>query len=204
MKIAKGLLAILVFTVLIITSCTDSKPIPDINGEELTSVKGDTVFAKSGKYVVLDSVKKVYYLIRHAEKDSVPKDNPALTPEGIRRATLLADILRATRVDAIYSTFYTRTLFTVDSLADIKAMSILPYEAKNLRTVVDAIQADDNLKAVVVVGHSNTTPSLANTLAGKTVFQKPFDEKDYDNFVIVYEKINGEKEVLSMKYKIKE
>lgn len=194
----------MLFPALIFIACKKTSPSHDVNGQEISHVKGDTVFAKSGQYFVLDSMKKVYYLIRHAEKDTVPKDNPALTQKGSKRATLLADILRATRVDGIYSTFYTRTLFTVDSLADIKAMSIMPYEAQNLRKLIDQIQADDNQKAVIIVGHSNTTPSLANSIAGKTVFRKPFDETDYDNFVIVYEKNNGEKDVLSMLYKIQE
>jgi len=44
---------------------------------------------------------------------------------------------------------------------------------------------------------------LANTLAGKDVFTKTFDESDYDNFIIVYEKTNGNKEVLTLKYKPK-
>lgn len=203
MKIPRGVVYML-FPVLVFVACKNTRPSQDVQGQEIARVKGDTVFAKSGQYFVLDSMKKVYYLIRHAEKDTVPKDNPALTAKGNKRATLLADILRATRVDAIYSTFYTRTLFTVDSLADIKAMSIMPYETKDLRKLIDQIQADDNLKSVVIVGHSNTTPSLANSISSKTVFQKPFDETDYNNFVIVYEKHNGEKDVLSMLYKIQE
>lgn len=204
MKIIRNLLFWLMFSAMMFASCDKAKPVHDLNGKEISSVKVDTVFAEDGQFFVLDSIRKVYYLIRHAEKDTVPEDNPALTEKGSKRATLLADILRATRVDAIYSTLYTRTLFTVDSLADIKAMSIKPYETQNLRKLIDEIQDDENQKAVVIVGHSNTTPSLANSITGKTVFQKPFEESDYDNFVIVYEKNNGEKEVLSMKYKIKE
>jgi len=184
-------------------SCKEKPKQKDINGQEIVKISGDTVFTTTGDYVVKDSIKKVYYLTRHAEKDTVPKDNPNLTDTGLQRATLLSDILRATRVDAIYSTFYTRTLYTVDSLADIKAMKILAYDPKNMRQMIDDIEANDNVKATVIVGHSNSIPSLANTLAGKDVFTKTFDESDYDNFIIVYEKTNGNKEVLTLKYKPK-
>ncbi|MFZ1703992.1 MAG: phosphoglycerate mutase family protein [Saprospiraceae bacterium] len=188
----------------LVFSCKNEATQKDITGEEILYIKQDTIFTKEGNSVVLDSIKKVYYLMRHAEKDSLPKDNPNLTEKGIKRGTLLADILRQTRVDAIYSTFYTRTLFTVDSLADIKAMTISPYEHKNLRLLVDALQSDDHIRSVVIVGHSNSTPALANSLVGKEVFNTTFDESDYDNFVIVYEKINGQKEVLKLKYSVKE
>lgn len=184
-------------------SCKEKPIQKDINGQEIVKISGDTVFTTTGDYVVTDSIKKVYYLTRHAEKDIVPKDNPNLTEKGLQRAALLSDILRATRVDAIYSTFYTRTLYTVDSLADIKAMKILAYDPKNMRQMIDDIEANDNVKATVIVGHSNSIPSLTNTLAGKDVFTKTFDESDYDNFIIVYEKMNGNKEVLTLKYKPK-
>jgi broad specificity phosphatase PhoE len=194
------------FTVLLVVfgSCRHEGKKVAIDGQEIAFVKGDTLFTKSGGSLVMDSVKKVYYLVRHAEKDSVPADNPALTEKGMKRATLLADILRATRVDAIYSTFYTRTLFTVDSLADIKAMSILPYDAKKLRELIDDIQADESQKAVVIVGHSNNIPSLTNSLAGKEIFNKNFDDEEYNNFIIVVEKHNGQKEVILLKYNIEE
>ena len=142
--------------------------------------------------------------IRHAEKDTIPKDNPGLTEKGLKRATALADILRATRVDGIYSSFFTRTLFTVDSLADIKVISIKPYDHKNIRALVNEIESDDNLEAVVIVGHSNSTPALANTLSGKQLFNQTFDENDYNNFIIIYEKINGTKVALPLKYYTRE
>jgi flagellar hook assembly protein FlgD len=88
-------------------------------------------------------------------------------------------------------------------LADIKAMKILAYDPKNMRQMIDDIGANDNIKATVIVGHSNSIPSLTNTLAGKDIFTNTFDESDYDNFIIVYEKTNGNKEVLTLKYKPK-
>lgn len=198
----KQLLFYTFLAILTIFACKKTPPMSVQDGQEILRVSGDTIITKEGGVMVLDSLYKVYYLIRHAEKDSVPVGNPALTEKGLKRSVVLSDILRATRVDAIYSTFFTRTLYTVDSLADIKAMPILPYEVKSLRNLVDQIQSDKNTHSVVIVGHSNSTPSLANSLAGFNVFDSNFDESDYDNFVIVYEKTNGTKGALKLKWKV--
>ncbi|MBK6362811.1 MAG: histidine phosphatase family protein [Saprospiraceae bacterium] len=197
-------LSVLVCTGILFYSCKNEVKQKDISNQEVSAIKGDSIFTLSGDYHVMDSVKKVYYLIRHAEKDTIPKDNPGLTEKGLKRATALADILRATRVDGIYSSFFTRTLFTVDSLADIKVISIKPYDHKNIRALVNEIESDDNLEAVVIVGHSNSTPALANTLSGKQLFNQTFDENDYNNFIIIYEKINGTKVALPLKYYTRE
>lgn len=198
----KNIIFIISGFLIFFSGCKTQNEFPVVNGQEIDRITTDSLFTKEGGKIKLDSIRKIYYLIRHAEKDSIPIGNPALTEMGLRRATRLADILRATRLDAIYSTFTTRTLYTVDSIADIKAMPILPYEIKNLRSLVDAVENDDNLNAVLIVGHSTSTPSLANSLAGKTIFSANFDESDYENFVIVFEKKDGQKDALVLKYKI--
>jgi len=147
-----------------------------------------------------DSISKIYYLIRHAEKDTTIKDEPPLTAEGLTRATKVADIMRGTRVDAIYSTMTLRTMFTVDSLADIKAMQILPYENKTLKDLLSTVKSSEDYNRIFIVGHSNTIPSITNTLAGRDVFTKTFDESDYGNFVIVVEKKSGASDVYTLRY----
>lgn len=184
------------------TGCVQDKaPEVSIEGQYVSRISGDTIFTESGASVIMDSVEKVFYLTRHAEKDTIPADNPLLTEQGLLRSTKLAEILRATRVDAIYSTIFYRSLYTVDSLADVKAMVVLPYETKNLRNVIQQIDSTKNVKSVLFVGHSNTIPSLTNSLAGKTVFNKNWEDNEYDHFIIVMKKTDGSKEVLTLKYK---
>ena len=134
------------------------------------------------------------------EKDTSIKDEPPLTPDGLKRATKIADIMRGTRVDAIYSTMTLRTMFTVDSLADIKAMKILPYDNKALKDVLQTIETSEEFNRIFIVGHSNTIPSIANTLADKEVFNKTFDESDYGNFVIVVINKSGTKQAYALRY----
>lgn len=175
---------------------------PDYTGKTLISIESNIIKLEGGDQIVLneDSIAKVFYLVRHAEKDTSVEVEPPLTEAGLQRATKIADIMRGTRVDAIYSTMTIRTMFTVDSLADIKAMKILPYENKGLKALLDDIQTSQDYNRIFIVGHSNTIPSITNTLAGKQVFTKTFDENDYGNFVIVVQNKSGTKDAYALRY----
>jgi len=192
--------SVLVFTMMI--SCKSEIKTVNINGKSLKAIESNIIITEDNQQIVLneDSISKIYYLIRHAEKDTTIKDEPPLTAEGLTRATKVADIMRGTRVDAIYSTMTLRTMFTVDSLADIKAMKILPYENKTLKELLSSVKSSEDYNRIFIVGHSNTIPSITNTLAGRDVFTKTFDESDYGNFVIVVEKKSGASDVYTLRY----
>ncbi|MBK8518823.1 MAG: histidine phosphatase family protein [Saprospiraceae bacterium] len=199
----KGNFILILFAFLMfIFSCKQDIKIVDINGKKILSIESNIIKTEDGTQLVLeeDSIAKIYYLVRHAEKDTSVKVEPPLNADGLKRATKIADIMRGTRVDVIYSTLTLRTMFTVDSLADIKAMSIKPYENKDLKKLLTDIQQSTDFNRIFIVGHSNTIPSITNTLAGRDIFTKTFDESDYSNFVIVVEKKSGVKDVYTLKY----
>jgi len=185
-----------------IMSCKPEVKTLDINGKMLKAIESNVIITEDSQKLLLneDSISKIYYLVRHAEKDTTIKDEPPLTTEGLSRATKIADIMRGTRVDAIYSTMTLRTMFTVDSLADIKAMNILPYENKTLKDLLETVKTSTDYNRIFIVGHSNTIPSITNTLAGRDIFTKTFDESDYANFVIVVEKKSGATDVYTLRY----
>jgi len=189
-------------TVTMITSCKHEVKTLDINGKMLKAIESNIIITEDSQRLVLneDSISKIYYLVRHAEKDTTIKDEPPLTTEGLARAAKIADILRGTRVDAIYSTITMRTMFTVDSLADIKAMKILPYDNKTLKDLLETVKKSTVYNRIFIVGHSNTIPSITNTLAGRDIFTKTFDDSDYGNFVVVVEKKSGEADVYTLRY----
>lgn len=116
-----------------------------------------------------------YILVRHAEKENT-KNDPQLTKEGQERAKRLAALLDKQTIDAIYSTNFNRTRNTVQPLADAKGLQVKFYES----------QPDiAGLKGTIVIcGHSNTIPALANSLLGKEQF-KTFDDSDYGNILII-------------------
>lgn len=125
-----------------------------------------------------------YYLIRHAEKDLSDKSNrnPHLTEIGLERAHLWRDYFKAVKFDLIYSTNYHRTLETAAPIAKDHNLSINEYDPDDLFN--DDFKKETLGKIVLVVGHSDTTPALANKIQGKETF-KSIDEKIHGNLYLI-------------------
>jgi 2,3-bisphosphoglycerate-dependent phosphoglycerate mutase len=124
-----------------------------------------------------------FILVRHAEKGIDDPKDPELSEAGKQRAQRLVNVLKETKVDAIYSTAYKRTRNTVAPLALAKGLSVSNYDPSK-KEEIDMMLQNFAGGTILVVGHSNTVPGLANYLTGKTDFQN-FDDSDYDNLIIV-------------------
>lgn len=123
-----------------------------------------------------------FYLIRHAEKESDGGSDPALTEQGIRRAHKWAEVFKHIELDAVYSTDYKRTRDTASVIARSQQQEVILYPARDLNY---AEFADRNLhKSVLLVGHSNTIPAIANGLVGKESYSE-LDESNYSMLFIV-------------------
>ncbi|MDX1408783.1 MAG: phosphoglycerate mutase family protein, partial [Saprospiraceae bacterium] len=109
---------------------------------------------------------RVFYLLRHAEKAENPADpsNPHLSVTGQVRAAQLAKLLEHEPLTAIYSSDYHRTRETVMLLAQQHGLEILSYDPRNLEAFADTLAAMSG--RVLIVGHSNTTPTLVGLLGG--------------------------------------
>jgi broad specificity phosphatase PhoE len=175
----------------------------EVNGKYVQNINHYTIHFEDGSTYDMNEkdTEKIYYLIRHAEKDSLPKGDPTLSKAGFDRSNRIAEIFQNTQLEAIFSTMTTRTLFTVDSIADLKKMTILPYETKEFKEIYESINKSLNTHRVLVVGHSNTTPVLANHLYGEPYYTSTFDESDYDNLIIILESNNNKKTILPLKFK---
>ena len=121
-------------------------------------------------YRALGQEVTTYYLIRHAEKETVDSNerNPHLTLKGKKRALEWKTILKAVPFDKIYSTSYFRTQETASPLAEERTLPIESYDPRKLYN--KSFQKQNEGKTVLVVGHSNTTPSLANRIIGKETY----------------------------------
>ncbi|MFT6335671.1 MAG: phosphohistidine phosphatase SixA [Halioglobus sp.] len=172
-------------------------------GKYIKKIDENIVLFEDGSKLELNNCKtcKIVYLVRHAEKDTVPAKNPILTDEGYERSYFLAQIFKSTRLDAVYSTLYNRTMHTVDSLTTMKGLSTQIYQPKELKSLSEKLLAENDLNKVLISGHSNTTPAFASTLMGKKHFEQGFDESDYDNLLIVNVDSKGEKKLFTLKYK---
>jgi len=122
-----------------------------------------------------------FILVRHAEKATDDAKDPNLSEVGLMRAQSLAKLLAATTVDAVYSTPYKRTRNTVAPAATAKGFDVLEY---NKIEEMDALLKKYEGGTVLVCGHSNTVPAIANYLVGKNSFQQ-FEDDDYGNIIIV-------------------
>jgi len=126
-----------------------------------------------------------YFLVRHAEKGQDDPKDPSLTETGQARARLLADELSQAGIRAIYSTDYKRTRQTAQPLADRLGLTVQTYDAKrDLADFLKEVESNHSGEKVLIVGHSNTVPNMANILSGTESYQQ-FDDADYNHLIIV-------------------
>ena len=126
--------------------------------------------------------------VRHAEKATLPADDPALSPAGERRAAELkrqlvdADVIAG--VDAVYSTPYRRTEDTARPIAEALDIPLNFYDAADTELIMEQIVRDHKGEIILVVGHSNTIPLLIGNMgASKRVPE--IAENEYDNIYVV-------------------
>jgi broad specificity phosphatase PhoE len=129
-------------------------------------------------------ISTTYYLIRHAEKDRSDPDNkdPMLTDKGRERAEGWKNYFDSIKLDVIYSTGYNRTLGTAKPTAAKKDLEIITYEVQYVFS--RDFRNDTKGKKVLVVGHSNTTPPLANKLLGSQKFPDMEDNVNSSLYVV--------------------
>lgn len=118
---------------------------------------------------------KTIVLVRHVEKDISPtadKVDPELSAEGKARAERLAKLVKRYKPHEIFSTPFKRTRGTAEPIAKRRKKEIQPYDPSKPADLVSKIM-DPASKTVhyLIVGHSNTIPSLANLLAKKEIFR---------------------------------
>ncbi len=138
------------------------------------------------------------FLVRHAEKLSDGSADPALTPAGASRADELAYILKHIKLDAIYSTPYIRTKQTVLPTAREKGLEVRLYKPGE-EGFLDKVLRTHSGGTVLIVGHSNTIPGLANELAGQSDYSD-LDDAAYDNLFIACVPEEGKAVILRMRF----
>jgi len=188
------------FLTLTIFSCEQKPSL--MNGDKIITIERNIITGENGAKLELSSGinDRTYYLFRHAEKDTLPKSNPVLNDIGYERAFKLADIFRKTKVDKIYSTFYNRTMHTVDSLATTKGISTSIYTPGKMKDTSQEIQTAKEDKNFVVVGHSNTIPGMVNLLMGRQILTQNINENTYDDFFVIDVKEGEEPQLYRFKY----
>ncbi len=139
-----------------------------------------------------------FILVRHAEKSNDDPRNPNLSEVGKERAQALKELLANTGVTAIYSTPYKRTQQTAQPLATNLGLEIQNYNPSSMDFLA-GIWKEHKGGTILISGHSNTTPFVANHLLGNKTFEM-LDEKEYDKVFIVTGTASGKTKVTVLTY----
>jgi broad specificity phosphatase PhoE len=137
-------------------------------------------------------------LVRHAEKNLEPKDDPDLSPEGFARAQEIARVFGDAGINSIYATQYKRTQQTVKPLSDRIGVPVTLLQSNETDELVKRIQTSLRGQTIFVAGHNNTVPALVSALSGETYSTIP--ESEFDNVFIVTIYRFGKAKVVKLKY----
>lgn len=122
--------------------------------------------------------------VRHAERAEDGTRNPPISEEGKQRAVNLVSALSEFEVKAIYSTPYQRTRMTATPIADSLGLEIQEYGFDDVNGFLSGLIEEHAGYTVLIVGHSNTTPSLTNLVLGEEKFEQ-LEETDFGDIFIV-------------------
>jgi probable phosphoglycerate mutase len=143
-----------------------------------------------------DSGSATVFLVRHAEK-TTEKPDPGLTEAGLARSVALATTLRDAGIEHILSSDYRRTRDTAIPLADVLGLSIEIYDPRDLPGLL--IRLAELGGRILVVGHSNTTPAVAQLLGGEP--GPPIDEAaEHDRLYVLTTGIDGSVSTVLIRY----
>jgi broad specificity phosphatase PhoE len=134
------------------------------------------------------AAQQTVFVVRHAERaDSAPgakpmmATDPDLSDAGHARAASLAAMLADAKIVAIFTTEFKRTQQTAAPLA--KALGLTP-KAMKADAEAELVKAIAAVKGnVLVVGHSNTVPSIVKRLGVATPVT--VEDAEFDNLFIV-------------------
>ncbi len=140
-----------------------------------------------------------FILVRHAEKANDGTRNPPLNEDGKTRSANLAEMLANQEIAGLYSTPFKRTQETLQPIADMKSLEVQDYDPYAKGEWLATLAEKHAGGTVVISGHSNTIPSLANALLGDETFSQ-FDESDYANLIIIVTSEVGKGTLVRLKF----
>ncbi|HPW97111.1 MAG TPA: histidine phosphatase family protein [Flavobacterium sp.] len=122
-------------------------------------------------------------VVRHAEKIDDGSKNPSLSDIGKLRAKKLDMLFADLKLDALYSTPFSRTTETLQPIANSRNLEIINYSPNN-KNFSQNLLLNQKGKTIMIVGHSNTCPDLVNSLINETKFN-PLNENEYGKIWII-------------------
>lgn len=148
-------------------------------------------------------------LVRHAEREDEPRQDPPLKKEGVARSQELARLLGAVGIKAIFTSQFARTKQTAEPLATKLGLTPTSFTLKSNPSNPRQIAAESTAEVtnkileragenVLVIGHSNSIPDVIKMLGGDVV--PTIDERKFDDLFIVTVYAKGKAKVVQLKY----
>lgn len=139
-------------------------------------------FGFSQKKTTSDEITRII-IVRHAEKNNDVNKNPSLSEAGKIRAERLNALLNDFKIDALYSTPFARTTETLEPIAKARNLEPKNYNPNEKNLALNLFNNEKG-KTILVAGHSNTCPGLANVLINESKYSD-IDESDYGKIWII-------------------
>lgn len=138
------------------------------------------------------------FVVRHAEKESDPSADPALSDAGRVRAERLAQWLAALPLRAILVSDTARTRATAAPTAAAQSLEFTVVDQRDATGLADRLAREPGWSDTLVVGHSNTVPTLLRALGIDR--EITMDESMYDRLFIVRLEPDAPAEVIELRY----
>ena len=137
------------------------------------------------------------YVVRHAERADDSAD-AELSSEGMRRSNNLSALLASAGVNRIFTSERKRTIQTAAPLAKALRIESAIVDASDEDALIQRVRASRPSDRVLIVGHSNTVPSIIRRLGAKESITIP--DAEFDNLFIVVPQKNAPSTLLRLKY----
>ena len=127
---------------------------------------------------------KLVFVVRHAERADTgmqAQTDPPLSAAGESRAQKLAAMLADAGVKDVFATEFKRTQDTAKPLAMKTGVAVEQVGSKDTTLLIAKIKSHPH-DVVLVVGHSNTLPTILKALVGVDV---AIADNEYDNLFVV-------------------
>lgn len=150
----------------------------------------------AGGWLVTSWGSTTVVLVRHAEKLPDDKD-PSLSEPGQARAERLAAMLESASLAAIYVSEARRTQETAAPVAAASDVEPRVVPAAELKRLLRRLKWRHRNDVVLVVGHSNTVPAIAEGLG--TPIGAVADDEYSGLWIITYSRLRGTR-LLMLRY----
>jgi broad specificity phosphatase PhoE len=137
----------------------------------------------AGVVPVPAAAQELIILVRHAEQTDHALADPPLSQLGEARAEALGALLADAGITAIYASERQRTQATAAPLASQLGIEVRIVPAREPESLLCRVRREHPSGRVLIVGHSNTLPTLLR-LMGHPI-EGDLEQDDFDNVFVV-------------------